>query len=258
MTRSHEAWVVEDSLRCSFATACQQCADDDAMFAVFRSLDVIRHVIENKPIQWESPLSQHLQQLSSKPDAFYSAACRNDTVGIIQRQSPTATSLWYARDAAIIAALFSVRETVSVIEIGGGYGGLAAVICDALPISRYAIIDLPEPLALQKRFLSSRGFSDIGFYTDVPQGRFDIAVSSCAISELSQAESTRLALEVLAKCDKGYVTWSIPSNMKEYWIHSQQQAQNWLSLTLDRQVTRVDSILPVTPPHPNLPGYFWR
>lgn len=52
-----------------------------------------------------------------------------------------------------LVELFGSLNGKHIIEIGGGYGGQAKVICDNCTPSRYTIIDLPEVTDLQRRFL---------------------------------------------------------------------------------------------------------
>jgi putative sugar O-methyltransferase len=69
--------------------------------------------------------------------------------------------------ACMFAHLLPQLERCKVlVEIGGGYGGLARIIKDAFPRIAYVILDLPEVGAIQTYFLGSGG-ARIGGMRDV-------------------------------------------------------------------------------------------
>lgn len=94
-----------------------------------------------------------------------------------------------------------------ILEIGGGYGGLAHHIKQLLPRCRYTIVDLPESLAFSSAYLSvlhqrednqfgaatalhpSRGFSFVPNYEFpalVESGAaFDLVINTLSLSEMS-------------------------------------------------------------------------
>jgi translation elongation factor P/translation initiation factor 5A len=59
-------------------------------------------------------------------------------------------------------------NNINIIEIGGGYGGLCFYIYKMacffnITIKTYNIFDLPEPMALQKKYLHAHGFENVNF-----------------------------------------------------------------------------------------------
>lgn len=85
-----------------------------------------------------------------------------------------------------------------IVEIGGGYGGLAAVVaaeCDA-----YEIVDLPEARRLQNAYLARQEIQ----LTTVG-GPFDLLVSCYAFSELVPEVQREYAAAYLARADAGYM-----------------------------------------------------
>jgi hypothetical protein len=59
-------------------------------------------------------------------------------------------------------------NNVNIIEIGGGYGGLCFFIYKMawffnITIKTYNIFDLPEPMALQKKYLKSHGIENVKY-----------------------------------------------------------------------------------------------
>ncbi|WP_193181210.1 putative sugar O-methyltransferase [Nisaea sediminum] len=61
--------------------------------------------------------------------------------------------LWHARFFISIWKGLADRRDVSVLEIGGGYGGLARLMLRSGKVKRYVIVDLPESLVSSYCFL---------------------------------------------------------------------------------------------------------
>jgi len=59
-------------------------------------------------------------------------------------------------------------ETVDIIEIGGGYGGLCLYLYEIsklfnIKINSYSIFDLPEVMLLQKKYLDALNITDVNY-----------------------------------------------------------------------------------------------
>lgn len=91
----------------------------------------------------------------------------------------------YILRAVELDKLFSLNG-LCVVEIGGGWGGLAAVIHTMFSPARYTIYDLPDVVEGQRRTLHRLGFSDIQFGTNWDEQRGDLLISDWAFSELTQ------------------------------------------------------------------------
>lgn len=75
----------------------------------------------------------------------------------------------------------------SILEIGGGYGGLARIFKILHPEISYTIIDLPESLYFSKNFLELNGIKDVNF---IPAGdlsekkEFDLVINTGSFQEM--------------------------------------------------------------------------
>lgn len=98
----------------------------------------------------------------------------NDLCGEIVINDDTNSYQERLRELTLSGVLDTVNEQSVVVEIGGGYGGLASAIKKAKPNCRYAIIDLPESLKFSYSFLSLLGYKCL-FAT---QASFDAALFS--------------------------------------------------------------------------------
>lgn len=120
--------------------------------------------------------NQVLMNMFNKPDQYMTVLCR-------------------------IIELFGPLDGSRICEIGGGYGGQAKVILDNYIPSCYHMIDLPEPLALQQRYLS--GYP-VDLFTEPTKHNYDLVISNYAISEIP--DNKLYIDEVLRKSVHGYIT----------------------------------------------------
>lgn len=114
---------------------------------------------------------------------------------------------------------FGSFDSKIIAEIGGGYGGLCKLFFDRFDVKSYVLIDLPEPLALAKRFLTARLGKDIVEakveFIDaekVPElglrfesRNFDLAVSTIAFSECRKKIQNVYIEYILNKSSAGYL-----------------------------------------------------
>ncbi|CAE8715679.1 unnamed protein product, partial [Polarella glacialis] len=96
-----------------------------------------------------------------------------------------------------IVSRFGNLRGMNILEIGGGFGGLASLVLGTFAVRSYTIVDLPEVQMLQQRYLTSIGpakrfagkvaFVDAGFLSNATSllERYDLLISACAFSELS-------------------------------------------------------------------------
>jgi len=112
-------------------------------------------------------------------------------------------------------------NNINVIEIGGGYGGLCFYIYKLakffnITIKTYNIFDLPEPLALQNKYLRALGIEDVGGMnlndfenSDLTLPTNSFLISNYAYSEISmdlQQKYTKYVLNPYVS--HGFLTWN--------------------------------------------------
>jgi hypothetical protein len=229
-------WEIADDHCQQYLNDCRLATSDPLAFARFRRLPGITRVIETR--QWKSvkEIMRHMAELSPLLyEPLRKIAIKNDSVGrghiYSTRILPTATSAWYARDVAIIHWLFADHMPRTIIEIGGGYGGFAAIMSQAFQIERYAILDIKESSLLQSMFLKARGIDGaaVELIQDPPGGDpFDLVFASCSLSELNEQTANEYADKVLSVASMGYIPWSWPTDMKTQWVQTHMEAREWL------------------------------
>ena len=122
------------------------------------------------------------------------------------------STLRYVKVLIDIVSLFDVDKFKTVTEIGVGYGGQCRVLMNALPISRYNLVDLPEVLALTEKFLTAlnqtgdlRYIDGTHLYHDAP---CDLVISNYAFSELTRAVQDIYIRKIIRRAKAGYITWN--------------------------------------------------
>lgn len=163
---------------------------------------------------------------SNEVELFRLTGLRSDERSILV--SPT--TLRYIRVYSDLIKYFDIEFTnnpCKIVEIGGGYGGQRQVIHDHLN-SNYLIIDLPEVIALQSRYLAYFGcptdFISAHEVKNLEMGEFDLCISNYAFSECYREIQDIYLKKVILKSKMGYMTLNnIREEGKRYDFYSYQE-----------------------------------
>lgn len=115
---------------------------------------------------------------------------------------------------------------IDIIELGGGYGGLALYV-DALryfyrtSLQNYTIVDLPEVAELQQRYVAAVGIPAVHAINGLDTTAIDrvrarlfyapaVVVSAYAFSEFDQETRDWYAERLIRHCDHGIIWWNFP------------------------------------------------
>jgi hypothetical protein len=159
------------------------------------------------------------------------AASNNDGVGCPERAefnrlgiTCSPTNLRYAGQAIAVWEHIEALglSEVHIVEIGGGYGGLALYVsrlarlfeCD---LASYTIIDLPEPGAIQRAYLKHQRVQAHVLDGTAATGTWVLndtsppfLVSCYGFSEFSPEVQAWYEELVVRHCDHGYLVWNGP------------------------------------------------
>jgi len=108
------------------------------------------------------------------------------------------------------------KHEVDIIEIGGGYGGLCFFMNRLAPlynikIASYSLFDLPEPLALQKKYLGLHRIVDnVHFHTldSFVLSLDSFLLSTYSFSEINEEVRAEYIDKVLPYCNHGFIAWN--------------------------------------------------
>lgn len=131
------------------------------------------------------------------------------------------TSLRYIWHAHLILSYFQKfnKESYNIVEIGGGYGGLCFAIyyfssLYNIKLSSYTIVDLDEPLQLQKVYLQNLSINiPLHFVSASTYGKYitnnDLyLISNYCFSEVNKEHRTQYIEHLFPKVSHGFIAWN--------------------------------------------------
>lgn len=204
---------------------CAHAASNEAAFKSFRSKIPIRPRPTSDTRDSGRYYLANILQSTLDYKNFFDRAQSNDNAG-----SPIAwgypphgrfapDTLRYLKYLADCEVLFGSLDSKTVAEIGGGYGGLCKLFLDRFHIQRYYFIELPEVIALAKRYLTTLlgantikqkvvfvdARNPIELSTHLKTTFFDLTVSTAAFSECESKMQKLYVDYVLNKSTHGYL-----------------------------------------------------
>lgn len=104
--------------------------------------------------------------------------------------------------------LFGSLDGLDIVEIGGGFGGQCAAIMACSKPKSYVLIDLPETLKLQEKYLTQLGVSGFACMAEAPERNWDLAISNWALTECGRPVQEEYVRRVLVRSQRGFMYWS--------------------------------------------------
>lgn len=89
-----------------------------------------------------------------------------------------------------------LHASASVLEIGGGYGGLARLLAEYEPSAKMTLVDLPISLEIQRFYLANTSRAAFAFSPEMPEGPFDLAISTKCFCELDIGKVNHYLAEI--------------------------------------------------------------
>lgn len=241
---------------------CQKAADNDSIFANFKRDPTYRNILEHVP--YETGLSyldiiiQDYPELLAHFDKFRENDSLGNPITYLYNDSYTfsPTTLRYIKIAGDLTNKFGDLSQMHIVEIGGGYGGQCAIL-SALGFASYTLIDLPECIALAKKYLETLDIKNVSFIESTNLDHInhcDLVISNYAFSEIDYKEQTKYWHKVIKNCPNGYLTMNYISNYFGLRSFSQEE---FISLLYSAQKKgKVEKENPLT--HPNNILITWK
>jgi len=167
-----------------------------------------------------------IQRMCGANDCCGGATLISYTIGTETIQV-TGASLRYLFHALWIVD--EIDDLTSIVEIGGGYGGLALMLplvakWKNKTIASYRIYDLPGPCKLQKAYLRDVGkldqsislqstiysWGDASTFGTDTRDKYSLLVSTYAVSELDHELCDRYLESLVPRCTRVFFTWNTP------------------------------------------------
>lgn len=220
-------WLTSNEKISRYNDALKRGVTDDATFKRFRRETGVREIIEGLPDVVGH--GYHAKLISQVGDEFirtnWNRIVRNDAVGdpmlveLPPHGKAASTTMRYAWNVVDMDKHGVKLEDVDIVEVGGGYGGLCRMIHEFHKPRSYTIVDLPEALALAKRYLAEFNIKPtlVSCY-EYMQRPIDTFISNYALTELTKDVQGGYVNKLMTHAVCGYVTYnSQPHNAGNQW-----------------------------------------
>ena len=204
------SWTLQESAVTPYLSACRAAAQGSDFFKNFKSHPAYRHVLEHVSYE-EGQLyldeididyKDVLDEVKENDKLGTPIQCSYDGVGMI---SPT--TIRYLKNTSDIVNKFGTSFD-SIVEIGGGYGGLCKVLSSFVEFEQYLLLDLEECNMLSKKYLSHFDLPTMSYQpeeiVDVEEN-FDLLISNYALSECDRETQMMYIERFVKKSDKFYI-----------------------------------------------------
>ena len=204
------SWTLQDSAVTPYLSACRAAAQGSDFFKNFKSHPAYRHVLEHVSMEEghqyldeiEIDYKDKLDEI--KENYLYGTPiqCSYDGIGMI---SPT--TVRYLKNTSDIVNKFGTSFD-SIVEIGGGYGGLCKVMSSFVKFEQYLLLDLEECNMLSRKYLSHFDLPTMSYQAEEivnVEDNFDLLISNYAMSECNRETQMMYIERFVKKSDKFYL-----------------------------------------------------
>jgi hypothetical protein len=194
----------------------------------FKDKNEINAIFEHKNYSWGNIFYDLIKsEFTLTDDEIVDFCKKNDTIGKPEIQTYSfgnvaANSIKYVYHANLaLKHMKSIgKNKVNIVEIGGGYGGMALAMFHYsnkydIEIESYNLIDLPELIGLQDLYLKStcRDYSRVKFYSAFEYGsniRLDnlYLIGVYSLGELDVSTQMKYIEHLFPKVSHGFLIWN--------------------------------------------------
>jgi len=204
------SWTLQESAVTPYLSACRAAAQGSDFFKNFKSHPAYRHVLEHVSYE-EGQLyldeididyKDVLDEVKENDKLGTPIQCSYDGVGMI---SPT--TIRYLKNTSDIVNKFGTSFD-SIVEIGGGYGGLCKVLSSFVEFEQYLLLDLEECNMLSRKYLSHFDLPTMSYQAEEivdVDDNFDLLISNYALSECNRETQMMYIERFVKKSDKFYL-----------------------------------------------------
>jgi len=208
-------WLTSNESIDRYTNSLKQAAEDDIVFNFFRREPGVREIVEGVPDCVGFGYHAKLKETEFFKNNLEKIQ-QNDKVGsprqfLIDGQPWASTTLRYAWNVLDMSLNGVQLDYADVVEVGGGYGGLARMIHAFHTPKSYTIVDLPEALALAKRFLEAYDIVNVNYVSCLEYGEnlpIDTFISNYALTELTRNVQAGYIDKLMHRAKCGYVTYN--------------------------------------------------
>lgn len=214
-------------------THLQVCRDSmisDTVYRNFKNNPAYTAILEHCPYDIAKRAYEKIRLRSDFPQLPWEFIRKNDMIGNpelreFDGQLYSPTTILYVYQALDIIDKYTYIN--KIVEIGAGYGGLCYILHIlyrhyGMALNMYTIIDLPDVIAHQKKYLNDICDVDITFVNAFDTYVFDgtgLCISIFAMGEFCPYIVNDYIERVISKCEHFYFWWNI-TEVHPYFIHT--------------------------------------
>jgi len=218
---TYKGWEAEEQIAVDYLETCRSAVEDDEIFAKFKSLQGYKNILEHvTPRQGAEYLQSAIEMAEGALLENIEAFKENDIIGTPDKFSYpetgkiSPTTIRYIKNVFEMATLLGESPISRVVEVGGGYGGLCktlSVVCD---FDEYILIDLPEAVAVQEKYLKNfpELYAKCKFVScdDVKKIKnIDLFISNYALSECDYDTQLNYYDKLVANSKFAYIIYNL-------------------------------------------------
>lgn len=209
-------WMVDPEIREHYELFCRQAARSETVFADFRDRAMIVGVMEHVSREEANHFLDHLEE--QWPGWFSEAESTLARLDAVGRNLMSPTMIRYAYRARDLHAWCPSLDGGRIVEIGGGYGGLAAVVKSFYSPASYSIIDIGHANELQAKYLAAAGIEGVTYLRHPEDaGEIDLLIADFSLCELD------------AEWREFYANWLFPTAKYGALLWSERpEVEGWL------------------------------
>lgn len=206
-----DTWTLQDEAVNPYLQICKLAARSPDYFNIFKSHPSYRHVLEHVS---EDEGQKYLDEIEIDYMDKLDEIKQNDSLGgpvtfnYDEVGNISSTTIRYIKNTSDIITKFG-DSFDSIVEIGGGYGGLCKVLSSFVKFEQYLLLDLEECNLLSRKYLSHFNLPTLSHRSeeiDEIDENFDLLISNYAFSECHKEVQQDYIERFIKKSNNFYIT----------------------------------------------------
>jgi len=210
---------------------CKKALDDNDIFNNFKKEEKYRSILEHVSYTQDNEYFKEIINGNLNLDLNWEKYFENDKIGnpikhdyIIKGKNYNISPSTLRYISTGIKIMLYIKNKLklselSIVEIGGGYGGQCKILFDLgelfnIKINKYHIIDLEYVSNFQEKYLNSLGlvnnnikcFNNLEYKEKIDN--YNLLISNYALGEFEKSIQDDYIENVLSKCDNYYLLWN--------------------------------------------------
>ncbi len=129
-------------------------------------------------------------------------------------------TLRYIKTVGDIRKIFGSLDSFNIVEIGAGYGGQCKIISDVFNFSSYTLVDLPEVLGLDQKFLTKLNVKNVHYLKpkNIPNATsYDLIISNFAFAECERFIQQNYIDKILKYAKRGFIIYNFDGHPSQQY-----------------------------------------